>query len=88
MLGDVVEGAEPVAGSVHLHCGDVAGEWTVREADAGFVGVREHSKGDCALRGSASDILLALWRRAPLSHLDVVGDADVAARFIAHTSLD
>ena len=40
---------------------------------------REHSKGDCAIRGTASDILLALWRRQPLSACDVVGDADVAA---------
>lgn len=87
MLGDVVEGVDPVAGSVHLHCGDVPGEWTVRETDAGFAVVREHSKGDCAIRGSASDILLALWRRVPLSGCDVVGDGDVAARFIAHTSL-
>jgi uncharacterized protein (TIGR03083 family) len=88
MLGDVVKDAEPVAGSVHLHCGDVPGEWTVREQQDGFVVAREHSKGDCAIRGSASDILLALWRRVPVSRCDVVGDADVAARFIAHTSLD
>ena len=86
-LGDVADGAEPVGGSVHLHCGDVPGEWTVRESDDGFDVVREHSKGDCAIRGAASDILLALWRRQSLSRCDVVGDADVAARFIAHTSL-
>jgi uncharacterized protein (TIGR03083 family) len=87
-LSDVVEGAEPIGGSVHLHCGDVAGEWTVRESDSGFVVVREHSKGDCAIRGSASAILLALWRRQPLSTCDVVGDAEVAARFIAHSNLN
>ena len=85
---DVAEGAAPVAGSVHLHCGDVAGEWTVQETDDGFAVVREHSKGDCAIRGTASDILLALWRRQPLSACDVVGDTDVAARFIAHTNLN
>ena len=85
---DVAEGASPVGGSVHLHCGDVAGEWTVKETDDGFAVVREHSKGDCAIRGTASDILLALWRRQPLSDCDVVGDADVAARFIAHTNLN
>lgn len=85
--GDVAEGAAPVDGSVHLHCADVAGEWTVRESDDGFAVVREHSKGDCAIRGKASDILLALWRRQPLSACDVVGDAEVAARFIAHSSL-
>jgi uncharacterized protein (TIGR03083 family) len=88
MLGDAAKGAEAVGGSVHVHCGDVAGEWTVREREDGFDVAREHSKGDCAIRGAASDILLALWRRVPLSQCDVVGDADVAARFIAHTNLN
>ena len=77
-----------MSGSVHLHCADVPGEWTVREGTDGFDVVREHSKGDCAIRGAASDILLALWRRVPLEACDVVGDADVAARFIAHTNLN
>jgi len=79
--------ADDVAGSVHIHCTDVAGEWTIRNED-GFVVRREHSKGDCAIRGAASDILLVLWRRASLSVADVVGDADVAARFVAHSHLD
>ncbi len=77
-LSNVAVDSAPVAGSVHLHCADVPGEWTVRESDGGFVVAREHSKGDCAIRGAASDILLALWRRVPLSTCDVVGDADVA----------
>jgi hypothetical protein len=70
---------------VHVHCGDVAGEWTLRPdptTDA-FTVTREHAKGDCAIRGAASDILLGLWRRLPISALDIVGDADVAARFVA-----
>ncbi|MEP7201637.1 MAG: maleylpyruvate isomerase family mycothiol-dependent enzyme [Ilumatobacteraceae bacterium] len=87
-MASVVDGAEPVGGSVHLHCGDVDGEWTVRETDDGFDVTREHSKADCAIRGPACDILLAMWRRVPLSTCDVVGDADVAARFIAHTNLN
>jgi uncharacterized protein (TIGR03083 family) len=87
-LGDVTKGAAPVGGSVHLHCGDVDGEWLVRESADGLDVTREHAKADCAIRGSASDILLAMWRRIPLSTCDVVGDADVAARFIAHTNLD
>ena len=87
-LSDVAEAASAVAGSVHVHCADVPGEWTVRESDGGFVVAREHSKGDCAIRGAASDIFLALWRRVPLTTCDVVGDADVAARFIAHTNLN
>lgn len=81
--------AEAVGGSVHVHCGDVPGEWTLRPdpSTGEWVTTREHAKGDCALRGTASDLLLALWRRVPLSALDVVGDAGVAARFVASTRL-
>jgi uncharacterized protein (TIGR03083 family) len=87
-IDDPVEDAPPAGGSVHLHCTDVAGEWTVRPVDpGGYEVAREHAKGDCAIRGGASDLLLALWRRQSLSSVDVVGDADVAARFIARNSL-
>jgi uncharacterized protein (TIGR03083 family) len=86
-LPHATKDAAPVGGSVHVHCGDVAGEWTIREVGDGFTVVPEHAKGDCAIRGAASDILLALWRRVPLSACDVVGDEGVAARFIAHTNL-
>jgi len=78
-----------VGGSVHLHCTDVAGEWTVRPAaEGGFVLTREHAKGDAAMRGPASDLLLVLWRRRAIDTIDVVGDPDVAARFVAHSPLD
>ena len=87
--GDDADGSLTVGGSVHLHCTDVAGEWTVRpQPDGGDEVTREHAKGDAAIRGTASDILLALWRRRSLSTVDVIGDADVAARFVARPSLD
>ena len=83
------EGAPAPGGSVHLHCGDVPGEWTVRlNAEGTYDIERAHAKGDCALRGSASDLLLALWRRRGIDTVDVVGDADVAARFIAYPALE
>ncbi len=89
MLGDGSSEAEPVGGSVHLHCTDVAGEWTLRPSEVhGFDVTREHAKGDAAIRGAASDVLLALWRRRELSTVDVIGDAAVAKRFVAHASLD
>jgi hypothetical protein len=82
---------------VHLHCTDVPGEWTLytdtdtdTDTDTGapaFRLVREHAKGDCALRGTASDLLLVLWRRLPVERVDVVGDAEVAARFLAYPRL-
>jgi hypothetical protein len=75
-------------GSVHIHCTDVAGEWTIREGADGFEVEREHAKGDCAIRGEAHHILMALWRRGPLSNCDVVGDPAVAERFVAASALD
>ena len=89
MIGDVIADAAPIQGSVHLHCTDVPGEWTLRPTDGGGHSVtREHSKGDAAMRGTASDLLLVLWRRLELERIEVVGDAQVAKRFVAQTSLD
>lgn len=89
MISDVVAEAPEPGGSVHLHCTDVAGEWTVRPSDDGAqIVTREHAKGDAAMRGTASDLLLVLWRRQDITHVDVVGDGDVAQRFVARTSLD
>jgi uncharacterized protein (TIGR03083 family) len=82
------EDTPPPGGSVHLHCADVPGEWTVvLNAEGTYDIERAHAKGDCALRGSASDLLLALWRRRPSSSIDVVGDAEVASRFLAYPAL-
>ncbi len=80
----VADGAADLAGSVHLHCTDVAGEWLVR--DDGTV-TREHAKGDAAIRGTASDLLLVLWRRLPLDAVEVIGDRATAERLLARTDL-
>lgn len=70
-------------GSLHVHCTDTAGEWLVHRADDGaLVMVREHAKGDAALRGAAGDLLLALWGRGGTT-IDVVGDPAVAAAWLA-----
>jgi uncharacterized protein (TIGR03083 family) len=72
-----------IDGSVHIHCGDVPGEWTLADG----VLTRAHMKGDCALRGAASDLVLALWRRVGIDAVDVVGDRRVAERFLAAARL-
>jgi uncharacterized protein (TIGR03083 family) len=69
----------PLGGSVHLHCTDVDGEWIVH-ADGRVEPI--HAKGDVALRGTASDLLLALYSRIPLDNLDIIGDRAVAAAFL------
>jgi uncharacterized protein (TIGR03083 family) len=85
----IVQGSTPVDGTVHLHCTDVAGEWLVRcAADGGLTFSREHAKGDAAVRGPASGLLNVLWRRQPLSTVEVIGDAGIAAAFVARTRLD
>jgi uncharacterized protein (TIGR03083 family) len=76
--------APVVGGSVHLHCTDTEGEWVVRDEDV----TREHAKGDAAIRGLASDLLLVLWRRLPLDTVEVIGDGGIALRFVARPDLD
>jgi hypothetical protein len=74
-----VNRTKPLSGSVHLHCTDVAGEWFV-ERD-GRVD-RAHARGDVALRGTASDLLLALYDRISVDALDVIGNASLARHLV------
>jgi uncharacterized protein (TIGR03083 family) len=75
-------------GSVHLHATDTPGEWLVRFGAGAPVVTREHAKGDAALRGPASDLILALWKRVPLDRLEVIGDATAVERLLAIGSFD
>lgn len=86
-------GAAPLGGTVHLHCTDTPGEWLVTEPVVGarLEFTREHAKGDCAVRGMASDLLLLLWRRVSLDdpgRFEVFGDAEIARRLAARCDLD
>lgn len=72
------DGRELPAGRVHLHCTDVAGEWTVEVSGDRLVVDRAHAKGDAAVRGSAEHLLLALWGRpVPEGSVEVLGDESV-----------
>jgi uncharacterized protein (TIGR03083 family) len=87
LMNDGREGEGTLSGSVHIHCTDVSGEWLIIPTKSSEVIVtREHARGDCALRGSAQDLLLALWRRIPMSSIEVIGNADVAHQFLNRTS--
>lgn len=68
--------------TLHLHATDEgvpdgAGEWTVAFTPEGPTCERGHAKGDAAVRGPASDLLLLLWNRVPPSRLEVFGDSTV-----------
>ena len=71
--------------SLHVHCTDVAGEWLVRPGSDGRLELlREHAKGDAALRGPAAALLLRVWGRDDSSGgIDVVGNEDAAAAWLA-----
>jgi uncharacterized protein (TIGR03083 family) len=74
-----VNHAKPLTGSVHIHCTDVPGEWFI-ERD-GIVD-RAHATGDVVLRGTASDLLLALYERIDIDALDVIGNASLARHLV------
>lgn len=67
--------------TVHLHCTDRDGEWLVRLRPDGPQISREHSKGDVAARGTASDLLLLLYGRIAPEQVEVFGDVELLARF-------
>jgi uncharacterized protein (TIGR03083 family) len=71
----------PEVGSIHLHATDAPGEWLVRPHGDGIDVAREHAKGDVALRGGASDLLLVFFGRKPSDAVDVFGDASLFERF-------
>ncbi len=74
-----------IGGSVHVHCTDVDGEWTFKTDDGLLRVDRGHAKGDVALRGPASSLLLVLWRRLKPGEgsTEVLGDGAVLDRWLA-----
>jgi uncharacterized protein (TIGR03083 family) len=66
------------AESLHLHRSDGPGEWMLASDGKGGVAVtHEHGKGDAAVRGPASALLLWLWGRRT-TEVEVFGDQAVA----------
>ena len=63
--------------SLHLHCTDTVGEWTIVGDDGPNVTVtKEHAKGDAAVRGQAEEVLLWVWGRP--GQVEIFGDEEVA----------
>jgi uncharacterized protein (TIGR03083 family) len=74
-----------IGGSLHLHATDAPSEWMVRTEDGTLQTERGHGKGDAALRGPASSVLLVLYRRLRPGEggTAVLGDAAVLDRWLA-----
>lgn len=75
-----VHADKPLPGSVHLHCTDTPGEWLV-QPDGRVEPI--HAKGDVAVRATASDLLLALYKRVDSHAAEMVGDASIGTAFFA-----
>lgn len=83
--------------TLHLHATDPglgeAGEWTVRvgqgAAQGAITWAHEHGKGTVALRGGATELLLAILRRVPLGDtgIEVFGDDAVWTTWLDRTPL-
>jgi uncharacterized protein (TIGR03083 family) len=78
--GDDAAGWDRLSGTLHLHATDGPAEWWV-DLDARGGAVPEHRKGDTALRGTRSDLLLWLSNRDPAQPLEVIGDGAVVDRW-------
>ena len=79
--------------TLHLHATDPglddAGEWTVGVDQGRITWSHEHGKGSVALRGSATDLLLAILRRVPLgdTSVELFGDEAVWRNWLDRTPL-
>jgi uncharacterized protein (TIGR03083 family) len=76
-----VPGRQGAGERYHLHRTDGEGEWLVDFQPDGVRVSREHARGDVAIRGTASDLLLWLWGRIAAGRLEVHGDQSLIARW-------
>ncbi|MEO3809984.1 maleylpyruvate isomerase family mycothiol-dependent enzyme [Sphaerisporangium sp. B11E5] len=76
-------------GTLHFHATDVeGGEWMVTLAPERFIWAHGHGKGDVAVRGAASDLLLLIYGRVPPSdpRYQVFGDTGLLGRWLEKTA--
>ncbi|MGB9223976.1 maleylpyruvate isomerase family mycothiol-dependent enzyme [Mycobacterium sp.] len=79
--------------TLHLHATDPglgeAGEWTIRVADGEITWSHEHGKGTVALRGGATELLLAMVRRVSVADtgIEIFGDDTVWQKWLERTPL-
>ncbi|MFI7699085.1 maleylpyruvate isomerase family mycothiol-dependent enzyme [Nonomuraea sp. NPDC049480] len=73
-----VEGA-----TIHLHASDADGEWTIVQGPAGKIEwTRGHAKGDVAVQGPVSELLLMMYGRRSPDALTVYGDRALLDRWL------
>lgn len=77
--------------TLHVHATDpglgAAGEWSVTAGNGAITWSHEHGKGTVALRGAATDLLLAIVRRVPAADAGIAlfGDEAVWQHWLDNT---
>ena len=71
------------SGSLHLHQTDGDGEFMLRAVDGAITVTHEHAKGDAAVRAGGEELFLCAWGRRTLDGLQIFGDVEVAAEWMA-----
>ncbi|TLF57096.1 maleylpyruvate isomerase family mycothiol-dependent enzyme [Nonomuraea sp. KC401] len=70
--------------TIHLHASDGEGEWTITQGPAGKITwARGHAKGDAAVQGPVSELLLMIYGRRSPGDLTVHGDRELLDRWLA-----
>lgn len=67
-----------LSSSFHLHCTDSSGEWLTTFVNGVPTTIREHAKGDLAIRGPASALYGWAWNRIPIGTQEVNTAGDTA----------
>ena len=73
---------------VHMHRTDGPGEWLIRLTQDGAQVSHGHEKGDAAVRATASELVLLLWRRLQPDDVESFGDRAVLDRFLVNADLE
>jgi hypothetical protein len=81
----------PIVGdgeTVHVHQTDGNGGWLFTLTQEGVQITEGHPAAVTEAKGTASDILLVLWRRLPLDRLEITGDRTLVERLVGAPTLD
>ena len=86
---DAPRGALPEGKVLHLHATDdgLDGEWVIASGPDGITTATGHRKGDTAVRGPASALLLVLMRRLSPDdpEVEIIGDRALLDGWLAAT---
>ncbi len=82
----IFEGLRGLGETLQLQATDTADEWFVTRMPEGVRWTPGRGEADTIVRGNALDLLLTLYRRAPIHVVDVTGDQSLVEHWIAHSS--